>query len=384
MLYVGDILITEWFFMPRIILSIIVIIGIVAWVVFLALKHQKSPEFMAHSLDKNLKKSYVSADVLLQGVDRLSIKHAKIAELKLAIHEHIVGMEGFINAIVITLLAGGHALVEWVPWLAKTKTIHTFADLLWLDFGRIQFTPDMLPSDVTGVDVFNPATRAFETSIGPIMTNILLADEINRTTPKVQSALLESMQERQVTIWWKTVKLPHPFFVLATQNPLEQEGTYPLPEAQIDRFLCKIMVDYPSLEQEKEMLDKNLELGVQSLDKKKKSIISGKELLAMQEEVAAVDVPSSIKDYIARIVQETRAGYNTIMYWASPRWSISLMQAAQAVAYVQWHQKVSAHDVHMVILLTLRHRIILTYEAKLQHKDEDTILSEIVQYLPLS
>lgn len=327
-------------------------------------------------------KSYVSAAVLLQGVEKLTIKHEKLADLKIAIHEEIVGMEWFINAIIITLLAGWHALVEWVPWLAKTKTIHTFADLLWLDFGRIQFTPDMLPSDVTGVDVFNPGTRAFETSIGPIMTNILLADEINRTTPKVQAALLESMQERQVTIGGKTVKLPHPFFVLATQNPLEQEGTYPLPEAQIDRFLCKVMVDYPSLEQEKEMLDKSLDSKEKNW--KKKNIISQKELLAMQDEVAAIEVPSSIKDYITRIVQETRAGHDTIMYGASPRWSLSLMQAAQAVAYVQWQQKVSAHDVHMVILLTLRHRIILTYEAKLQNKNEDTILSEIVQHLPLS
>lgn len=180
------------------------------------------------------------------------------------------------------------------------------------------------------------------------------------------------------------MKLPHPFFVLATQNPLEQEGTYPLPEAQIDRFLCKILVDYPSLEQEKEMLDKTADYRLQTTNTKRKSIISGKELLAMQAEVAGIDVPSSIKDYIARIVQETRAGYSTILYGASPRGSISLMQAAQAVAYVQGHQKVSTHDVHMVILLTLRHRIILNYEAKLQNKNEDTILSEIVQYLPLS
>jgi MoxR-like ATPase len=371
--------------MPRIILSIVVIVAIVGWVVFLQLRLHKEHKVQS-TKHKEHEKSYVSAEVLLQWVEKLSIKHEKIADLKLAIHEQIVGMEWFINAIIITLLAGGHALVEWVPWLAKTKTIHTFADLLWLDFWRIQFTPDMLPSDVTGVDVFNPATRSFETSIGPIMTNILLADEINRTTPKVQAALLESMQERQVTIWWKTVKLPHPFFVLATQNPLEQEGTYPLPEAQIDRFLCKIMVDYPSLEQEKLMLEKLLKSPGLPRRKAPRNdvLISHKELLVMQEEVAAVDVPSSIKDYIARIVQETRAGYSTILYGSSPRWSISLMQAAQAVAYVQWHQKVSAHDVHMVVLLTLRHRIILTYEAKLQNKNEDTILSEIVQYLPLS
>lgn len=372
--------------MPRIILSIVVIIGIVVWVMSIALQKQNNIISQASHLKE--KKSYVSADVLLQGVEKLNIKHTKLADLKAAIHEQIVGMDGFINAIIVTLLAGGHALVEWVPGLAKTKTIHTFADLLWLDFGRIQFTPDMLPSDVTGVDVFNPATRVFETSIGPIMTNILLADEINRTSPKVQSALLESMQERQVTIWWKTVKLPDPFFVLATQNPLEQEGTYPLPEAQIDRFLCKIMVDYPSLDQEKEMLDKLLESS--GLPRRRKTppcndvLISQKELLRMQEEVAAIAVPSSIKDYITRIVQATRAGQSTIMYGASPRWSLSLMQAAQAVAYIQWHEKVSAHDVHMVILLTLRHRIILTYEAKLQNKNEDTILSEIVQYLPLS
>jgi MoxR-like ATPase len=292
-------------------------------------------------------------------------------------------MDGFINAIIITLLAGGHALVEWVPWLAKTKTIRTVADLLGLDFGRIQFTPDMLPSDVTGVDVFNPATRTFETSVWPIVTNILLADEINRTSPKVQSALLEAMQERQVTIWWKTAMLPDPFFVLATQNPLEQEWTYPLPEAQIDRFLCKIVVDYPTLEQEKEMLDLVDQWKVKSWKWKVKAIISWKELLAMQTEVAAVHVPSSVKDYIVRVVQATREAKDVILYGASPRWSLALLQAAQAVAYMQGHEKVSVHDVHKVFLLTLRHRIILHYDAKLQNKTEDIILSDIVQYLPL-
>jgi len=167
------------------------------------------------------------------------------------------------------------------------------------------------------------------------MTNILLADEINRTTPKVQAALLESMQERQVTIGGKTQQLPNPFFVLATQNPLEQEGTYPLPEAQIDRFLCKIMVNYPSLEQEKEMLDKSTKYKVQSIKLKVKNIISHKELLAMQQEVATITVPSSIKDYVARVVQATRGEHPFIMYGASPRGSLSLLQAAQAVAYVQ-------------------------------------------------
>jgi len=369
--------------MPRIIISIVVIIGIVGWVVFLALQRQKQYKVQSTKY-KSPEKSYVSADVLLQWVEKLVVKHDKMADLKAAIHEQIVGMDGFINAIIITLLAGGHALVEWVPWLAKTKTIHTFADLLWLDFGRIQFTPDMLPSDVTGVDVFNPATRSFETSVGPIVTNILLADEINRTTPKVQSALLESMQERQVTIGWKTKKLPNPFFVLATQNPLEQEGTYVLPEAQVDRFLCKIVVDYPTLDQEKLMLDKVEQLKVASWKLKVKNIISQKELLAMQEEVAGVEVPSSIKDYIARIVQATRDKHDDgIVYGASPRWSLALLQASQAVAYLQWHHKVTAHDVHMVVVLTLRHRIILDYNARLHNNTEDIILSKIVQYLPL-
>ena len=370
--------------MPRIIVSIIVIIAIVGWVVFLMLKRQNQTQDARRKTQDTLHKSYVSSDVLLQWVEKLNIKHEKIADLKAAIHEQIVGMDGFINAIIITLLAGGHALVEWVPWLAKTKTIHTFADLLGLDFGRIQFTPDMLPSDVTGVDVFNPDTRTFETSVGPIVTNILLADEINRTTPKVQSALLESMQERQVTIGWKTKKLPDPFFVLATQNPLEQEGTYPLPEAQIDRFLCKIVVDYPSLDQEKLMLDKVGQLKVKNWKLKGKAIVSWKELLQMQEEVGNVKVPSSIKDYITRIVQATRVDEdNGIVYGASPRWSLALLQASQAVAYLQWHSEVTAHDVHMVVILTLRHRIILDYNAKLHNNTEDIILSKIVQYLPL-
>lgn len=366
--------------MPRIIVSVIVVVIVVWYVLYLALDRDAHIDHSTQKPDK--RKMYVSSDVLLQWLSKLSIKHPKILSLKESIHEDIVGMEWFINAIIVTLLCGGHALVEWVPGLAKTKTINTFAQLLWLDFTRIQFTPDMLPSDVTGVDVFNPGTRTFETSIGPVVTNILLADEINRTSPKVQSSLLEAMQEKQVTIWWKTVKLPDPFFVLATQNPLEQEWTYPLPEAQIDRFLCKIVVNYPTLIEEKEMLEKNF-LSKKSSAQKKKSVISAKELLAMQEEVAAVQVSGSIKDYIARIVQATREKSPSIMYGSSPRGSIALLQASQAVAYMQGKDTVSAHDVHTVVLLTLRHRIILHYDAKLSGKNEDTILSEIVQYLPL-
>lgn len=364
--------------MPRIIASVITVTIIVWWVLYIALKNTHNTQYI---LEKSIqkKKSYVSADVLAQWLDNLTIQHPTLLALKDAIHRDIVGMEWFINAIIVTLLCGGHALVEWVPWLAKTKTINTFAKLLWLDFARIQFTPDMLPSDVTGVDVFNPATRAFETSIWPVVTNILLADEINRTSPKVQSSLLEAMQEKQVTIWWKTVKLPHPFFVLATQNPLEQEGTYPLPEAQIDRFLCKILVNYPTLTQEKEMLDK----AVYTVDKKHKSLVSAKELIAMQDAVASVSVSDSIKDYITRIVQATREKQPGIVYGSSPRWSIALLQAAQAIAYMQGKESVSAHDVHMVVLLVLRHRVLLHYDAKISGKTEDTILSEIVQYLPL-
>lgn len=383
--------------MPRIIVSVIVVTIIVWWVLYIALQKNQDVDYVWEKM-REKKKSYVSAEVLAEWIGSLQITHPKILALKEAIHKDIVWMEWFINGIIVTLLCGGHALVEWVPWLAKTKTINTFAQLLWLDFTRIQFTPDMLPSDVTGVDVFNPETRTFETSIWPVVTNILLADEINRTSPKVQSSLLEAMQEKQVTIWWKTVALPDPFFVLATQNPLEQEGTYPLPEAQIDRFLCKILVDYPSLEQEREMLDKSTDTGLPrrrkapshskdtsslTLTARNDIILSWKELLAMQDDVAVVWVSSSIKDYITRIVQATRKKQPGIMYGSSPRWSIALLQAAQAVAYVQGKEKVSLHDVHMVVVLMLRHRIILSYDAKVSGKNEDIILSEIVQYLPL-
>lgn len=270
-------------------------------------------------------------------------------------------------------------LIEGVPWLAKTKTVHTFADILGMDFKRIQFTPDMLPADILGVEMYDNATKSFEAKLGPIMTNIILADEINRATPKVQSALLEAMQEQQVTIGWKSFKLPDPFFVLATQNPLEQEGTYPLPEAQIDRFLFKILVSYPNLHEEKKILD-GMERD-QNIQVKK--IISHKEFYALKQWVQEVIMADQIKQYITKLIEATRI-CEQLAYGSSPRWSIGLMNASKAVAFCEGRDYVTHDDVQKVALTVLRHRVILSYEAKMEGLHEDQVLLELFKTVKLA
>ncbi len=313
------------------------------------------------------------------GLKSLEFVHKDLFLVKEEMHKKIVGMDEFINSIIVNILCWGHVLVEWVPWLAKTKVIHIFADIMNADFKRIQFTPDMLPSDVMWVDVFNSKTRNFETKLGPIVANIVLADEINRTTPKVQSALLEAMQERQVTIWGKTFELPDPFFVLATQNPLEQEGTYPLPEAQVDRFLFKVLVDYPTLAEEIEVLN--------TVEKessiKIKKIITHRKFITIRKWLEKMEMSDDIKDYIARLIHKTREKNPNILYGASPRWSIGLMISSKAVAYLEGREYVKHDDVQRVFLSVLRHRVVLTYDAKIDNLTEDEILLEIASKVPL-
>ena len=304
----------------------------------------------------------------------LNIEHKTFHHIKQEIHKKIVGMDEFINAILVNLFSGGNMLVEWFPGLAKTKTIHTFAEIMDMDFRRIQFTPDMLPSDILGVEIYNQKTGDFEVKSWPIFANIILADEINRTTPKVQSALLEAMQERQVTLGWETLKLPDPFFVLATQNPLEQEWTYSLPEAQIDRFLFKILVNYPTLSQEKTVLDTyQTEKDVHT-----KKLLNVTEFQKLKLEVEEVKIDDTIKHYIAHIVNQTREKNNNILYWSSPRWSLGLMVAAKTVAFIQWRDFVKHEDVQRVALPVLRHRIVLSYDAKLAWLTEDSVLLDII------
>jgi len=304
----------------------------------------------------------------------IKIEQEDIQHLVQEVQKVIVWMHRLVYGICIALLTEWHVLIQWAPWLAKTKTVASFAQAVWLIFQRIQFTPDMLPSDVVWVQIYNPKTQAFSTELWPIVGNLILADEINRTTPKVQAALLESMQEKQITLWWETHKLPRPFVVLATQNPLEQEWTYPLPEAQLDRFMCQILVEYPSEWEEQEILNR-IE---QDETIKIKKVLTLKKLHEHQQHVAQVVIDDSIKAYITQLVQQTRQSHEYIMYGASPRASIALMQAAKAVAYLQGRDYVTHDDVRAIYLSVMRHRIILTYEARAMQINVDDVLLSFI------
>lgn len=302
-----------------------------------------------------------------------------LEKVKTEIHKKVIWMEEFINAIILNILCWWNILVEWVPWLAKTKTISTFAQVIWMDFKRIQFTPDMLPSDITWIEIYNTKNKEFEVKLGPIVANIILADEINRSTPKVQSALLEAMQEKQITIWWQTYMLPDPFFVLATQNPIEQEWTYPLPEAQVDRFLFKIIVNYPHNHDEKKVLD-SIE------DDSKihvKKVFWPKEFIKLKDKINKVVVSDEMKHYITRLIGKTREKNPNLIYGASPRWSIWLMNASRALAFIEWKEFVTHQEIQRVALSVLRHRIILSYNAKINWITEDEILLDLFREVSL-
>lgn len=332
-------------------------------------KQQKSPEHH-HKIHTKYFEEWL---------EMIEFHHKELKHLKECLHTHIIGMDGLINAIMINILCGGHVLVEWFPWLAKTKTIHIFSQLLGLDFKRIQFTPDLLPADILGGEIYNSKSQEFDIKMGPIMANIILADEINRATPKVQSALLEAMQEHQVTIGWITHKLPSPFFVLATQNPIEQEGTYPLPEAQIDRFLFKVLVHYPSLAQEKKILDTMEKEDVRQI----KSVVSHSQLEAIKKDINDISLSDEIKHYITRLTGITRKEHEYILYGTSPRGSIGLMLASKAVALATGRDYVTHEDVQKVALPVLRHRIILNYQARLAWISEDEVLLSLFETVPL-
>lgn len=364
--------------MDTIIVLIIIIILVLAVFLFLFLREdtaklqQKFNNWKKQDLDKP--KSKIDTTVFKQWLSIINFENTDLRSLKDELHKAIIGMEEFINSTIVNILCGWHVLVEWVPGLAKTKTISIFSQAMGMDFKRIQFTPDMLPSDIVWVDIFNSKTKEFETRLWPIVANIILADEINRATPKVQSALLESMQEKQVTISGKTYPLPDPFFVLATQNPLEQEWTYPLPEAQIDRFLFKVLVDYPNLAEEKEVLDyieneENIKI---------KKVISHTKFQKIKKELEVVNIWDEIKDYITRLIAKTREKNPNILYGSSPRWSIGLMIASKALAFIEWRDYVKHEDVQRVAMSVLRHRIVLTYDAKIQWLTEDKVLLDLL------
>jgi MoxR-like ATPase len=293
----------------------------------------------------------------------------------------IVGQKEMLERMMIALLARGHILLEGVPGLAKTLAVKTLARVSDLGFKRIQFTPDLLPADLTGTMVFNPKTADFHTRKGPIFTNLLLADEINRAPAKVQSALLEAMQERQVTIGEESHVIESPFMVMATQNPIEQEGTYPLPEAQIDRFLLKVKVTYPLKEEEKEIVRRM----AGGDDIPLRTVLNKPALAKLQQSLQLVYIDERIKDYIINLVFASRfpveAGIpklkNLVQFGASPRASIYLTEAAKALAFIRRRGYVTPDDVKSVGRDVLRHRIILSYEAEAEAMSSDDIISDI-------
>ena len=322
----------------------------------------------------------------ISAINELVMKQSAFVEnLKQQISRVIVGQETMVDGILAGLLTGGHILIEGVPGLAKTMTIKTLADAVELKFQRIQFTPDLLPADLIGTLIYDQRTGEFTPKKGPVFANLILADEINRAPAKVQSALLESMQEHQVTIGDTTYPLEEPFMVMATQNPIEQEGTYPLPEAQVDRFMMKIVIDYPTSEQERTIMDR-MAAGEPPRAEK---VIGPKELIEARNAVENVYMDDKVKDYIVNIVTATRsveevglsALSGLIDYGASPRASIYLLRAARAHAFLNRRGYVMPEDVKAMGPAVLRHRILLSFEAEAEEVTTDQVVRELFDHV---
>lgn len=299
----------------------------------------------------------------------------------------IVGQKHLLDSLIIALLTNGHILLEGVPGLAKTLALKTLASCVDVQFRRLQFTPDMLPADIVGTMIYNPQDGVFRTKQGPIFSNLILADEINRAPAKVQSALLEAMQERQVTIGDESYLLPNPFLVLATQNPLEQEGTYPLPEAQIDRFMMKVIVNYPNRDEERAILDAMATTEAMVVPR---PVVSAAQILDARHVVSALYVDNKIRDYIVDLVLATRPpiaaafalnGY--IQNGASPRATIALTLGARAVAFMNGRHFVIPQDVKTIALDVLRHRVSVTYEAEAENISSEDVIEKILNTLPV-
>ena len=299
----------------------------------------------------------------------------------------IVGQKHLLDRLLIALLTNGHVLLEGVPGLAKTLALKTLASCVALRFKRLQFTPDMLPADIVGTMIYSPQDGAFRTKHGPIFSNLILADEINRAPAKVQSALLEGMQERQVTIGDETYALPSPFLVLATQNPLEQEGTYPLPEAQVDRFMMKVIVDYPSRAEERAILDAMATTEAMVVPR---AVVSAAQIVEARHVVNMLFVDDKVRDYIVDIVLATRPPIAAtlelngfIQNGASPRATIALTLAARAMAFLNGRHFVIPQDVKTVAMDVLRHRVSVTYEAEAENVSSENVIEKILNTLPV-
>ncbi len=308
-----------------------------------------------------------------------------LEEALVEIKRVIAGQEAMLERVLVCLVAGGHLLIEGVPGLAKTLTIKTTASVLGGTFGRVQFTPDLVPSDLVGTRVYRPDTGVFETEQGPVFCNFLLADEINRAPAKVQSALLEVMQERQVTIGHETMPVPYPFLVMATQNPIESEGTYPLPEAQVDRFMLKVVVGYPTRDEELTVVQRSLERTPEV-----RQLLSLERLRALQATALDVYVDPSLVAYAVSLAEATRdagrAGLpdiaELVSYGASPRGPIALIQSARALALVHGRHYVLGSDVRALAKDALRHRIVLTYRALAEERTADDVLDAVLEKVP--
>ena len=316
--------------------------------------------------------------------EKISKTSVFVDELKKSMAQVVVGQDVLINKILIAMLANGHILLEGVPGLAKTLTVNTLAKLISTKFQRIQFTPDMLPADLLGTLIYNQKTGEFDTRKGPIFSNFILADEINRSPAKVQSALLEAMQERQVTIGENTFKLDSPFLVMGTQNPIEQEGTYPLPEAQVDRFMFKLIVDYPDHDSERMILRQNTKkVNIDNLV----AVVSSQDILDAQSVILDIYVDEKVEDYVLNLVFATRNpaenGLNDlegiIDYGASPRATINLIRAAKARAFTEHRGYITPEDIRYIGADVLRHRVILTYEAEAEELTSEDVIQRLFE-----
>lgn len=314
--------------------------------------------------------------------EHIEQQSAFVTNLQTGMAQTIIGQKHLVESLLIGLLSDGHVLLEGVPGLAKTQAIKTLASLVDAQFSRIQFTPDLLPADVIGTMIYSQKDEKFQTEKGPVFANFVLADEINRAPAKVQSALLEAMQERQVTIGKETFQLPRPFLVMATQNPLEQEGTYPLPEAQVDRFMLKVLIDYPQIEEEKRIV----RLNISGQKPEIKPVLKANDILEARSVVHQVYLDEKIEQYIADLVFATRypEKYNLgdikdyIEFGGSPRASINLALAARAYAFIKHRGYVIPEDVRAVAHDVLRHRLGLTYEAEANNVTTEEIISQII------
>lgn len=322
-------------------------------------------------------------------MEDIKVLQTKVGEVIREVGKVVIGQEHMVNRLLIGLFTNGHILLEGVPGLAKTLTINTLSNVLKLDFHRIQFTPDLLPSDLIGTMIYNQREGRFEVKKGPVFANIILADEVNRAPAKVQSALLEAMQEKQVTIGENTFPLDRPFLVLATQNPVEQEGTYPLPEAQVDRFMMKVFISYPSKESELEVMRR---MSNQGFDAQVRQLLSKQDIEQIRDAINQVKIAPNLEEYIIDLIFATRfpkdyglakeAGY--VQFGASPRASINLHRAAKAVAFFQGRDYVLPEDIKDVAYDVLNHRILLNYEAEADGVTTGHIIEQILQKVKIN